>query len=58
MTVRFILEPVKPPYDLPNLVFSKIGSLIFKMGVGKDVKIDGLKLFKIQIETCTTKREV
>lgn len=56
MTVRFILEPVKPPYDLP--VFSKVGYLIFEIGVGKDVKIDGLKLFKIQIETCTTKREV
>lgn len=27
------------------------------MGVGKDVKNDGLELFKIQIETCTTKKE-
>lgn len=38
--------------------FPEIGSLIFEMGVEKDVKIDGLKVFKIQIETCTTKREV
>lgn len=36
----------------------EIGSQISEMGVGKDVKIDGLKLFKIQIETCTTKTEV
>lgn len=56
MAVRFILEQVEPSYTCQY--FSKVGSLISEMGVGKDVKIDGLKLFKIQIETCTTKREV
>lgn len=58
MAVRFFF-----PLNMLNLLitcqyFPEIGSLISEMGVGEKVKIDGLKLFKIQIETCTTKREV
>lgn len=44
--------------DITRQYFPEIESLISEMGVEKDVKNDGLKLFKIQIETCTTKREV